>query len=328
MAKKLYDEVYDKLKEPIKIYLNSETKRLLESDCKNFEIKNKNQFYNTLISNYIGDYVDHLEKEAKQILEMMQDLIIGGNKDDFPSIARKIAYKNAFSDELKERSSYISLRVNANNTIQVAEMIATTDENVKVSVFFRNLFLNYLSLPVYKREQIIFADQYNKIMRSIKEHLMISYRNKNKHESRDFSVYSIKQSGIELHNYVIGSQNNDHAVGTVSIKLSSIGSVRLLNEKATFNSTFEECYKPMKDNGYQFGIDEVKYWKVYLTDKEYNKYEKRYLDRPTIYDAGSDEGGNYYIFNCSEFQLKNYFCPFGNKIQYTEYYKLEDNHQE
>ena len=327
MAKKLYDENYDKLQDSKKIYLNKETKRLLENDCKSFEIKNKNLFYNTLISNYIETYVDNLEKEAKQILDMMQDLIVGGNKDDFPSIARKIAYKNAFSDEFKERSSYISLRINANNKIKVADMMTSINEDVKVSVFFRNLFLNYLSLPLYKREQIIFTDQYNKIMKSINEHRMISYRNKNKRESSDFSVYCIKQSGIEFHNYIIGSQNNDHAAGTISIKLSSIGSVRLLNEKATFNSTFDECYKPMKDNGYQFGIDEIRYWKVYLTDKEYGKYEKRYLDRPAIYDTGSDEGGNYYIFNCSQFQLEGYFCPFGNKIQYTEFYEPVENHQ-
>lgn len=316
MEEKLYDKIYEKLQMPIKIYLNNETKKLLEHDCESFDIKNKNLFYNTLVSNYIGDYVKHLENEGKQILEIMQDSIINGNKDDFPSIARKIAYKNATSEDIKEHGDYISLRINLKNIDLIADAIASTNENIKVSIFFRNLFLDYLSLPIYRREQIIYIDQYNKIIKAINEGLKISYWNKNKHKSHNLSVYSIKQSGLEYHNYVIGSRDNKP--GASSIKLSSIGTVRLLNEKAAFNDTFKECYKVMKENGCQFGVDSIKYHKVYLTDEDIKTYNNRYLDRPIIYKNGVDEKGKFYIFNCSRFQLEGYFNPFKHLIEIEE----------
>lgn len=89
MQTNLYDTIYEKLQEPVKIYLNKETKLLLENDCNNFSIQNKNQFYNLLISNYIELYIKHLEETGRKILNIMNEDIIGGNKEQFLIISRK-----------------------------------------------------------------------------------------------------------------------------------------------------------------------------------------------------------------------------------------------
>ena len=88
----------------------------------------------------------------------------------------------------------------------------------------------------------------------------------------------------------------------------------VINEKSAFSDNFDECYAAMKENGIQFGISELKYYKLYLTAEEYLRYTQRYLDRPKIHDQGHDDKGNWYIFNCSKFQLEGYFNPFGNGI--------------
>ena len=155
MPAKQYDYIYEKLQEPIKVYLNKETKELLEHDCQSFGISTRNEFYNLLVSNYISEYVNHLEESGKRILSMMEDLIVARNKDELPAIARKIAWKDATALDSRERGEYISIRINTDNADTIAEMISSAIDNVKVSVFFRNLFLNYLSLPAYRREQII-----------------------------------------------------------------------------------------------------------------------------------------------------------------------------
>ena len=308
MADKLYDYIYEKLQEPVKVYLNKETKELLEHDCESFGIATRNEFYNLLVSNYISEYVEHLEESGKRILSIMDEMIVARNRDELPVIARKIAWKNATAEDYKERGEYESIRINSYNTDPIAEMISSAADSVKVSVFFRNLFLNYLSLPAYRREQIIFIDSYNTIMKALKDGLKISYRNKNKKKSHTLSVYSLEQSDLEFHNYLIGSFGQGK--GAASIKLLSIETVRILNEKAVFDDTFEECYKAMEDNGCQFGIGELKYWKLYLTDEDLNTYKSRYIERPKIYSRGEDEKGKYCIFNCSDFQLKGFFMPF------------------
>ena len=163
METNLYDTIYEKLQEPVKIYLNRETKELLENDCTSFSITNRNHFYNLLIINYIDLYLKHLEETGKKVLTIMDEDIIGGNKEMFPLISRKIAYKTQTIEDYKERGDYISLRISSYNVAAISEMIASTTNDIKVSVFFRNLFLDYLSLPAYKREQILFKEQYEKI---------------------------------------------------------------------------------------------------------------------------------------------------------------------
>ncbi len=310
---KLYDETIDRFQEPIKVYLNIKTKELLEDDCEIFGFNSRNKFYNVLITNYVNDYINHIEIDSKQTLAIMENLISTDSKEEFPIIAKKIVYKNISFEDIKERSDYISLRINIDSIIQIAEIISATNEDIKFSAFFRDLFSNYLSLPVYRREQIIFNDQYKKIMKSIENKQKISYWNKNTRKSHNLSVHSIEQSRIEFHNYVVGS--SDNYAGAYSIKLSSIGSVRLLDEKSCFNNTFNECYEVMKRNGCQFGVEAPEIWKVYLTDDDIKIYNNRYLDRPKIRKKGVDDKGKYYVFDCSKFQLEGYFNPFGGRIE-------------
>lgn len=47
MQTNIYDTIYEKLQEPVKIYLNKETKLLLENDYTNFNIVNK-RLYTTM----------------------------------------------------------------------------------------------------------------------------------------------------------------------------------------------------------------------------------------------------------------------------------------
>ena len=119
--------------------------------------------------------------------------------------------------------------------------------------------MSYCEKPFSKREQIIFKEQYEKITHALKNKLKISYRNKDKKKSHIFSIRSIELSKLEFHNYIVGSFEN--RPGAASIKLTSIETVHILNERADFPETFEECYVTQPDLGLGFKM-KVKNGKV------------------------------------------------------------------
>ena len=86
----------------------------------------------------------------------------------------------------------------------------------------------------------------------------------------------------------------------------------MLPESISSNSLAEESivkFKRMEQNGIQFSIDSSDTYKVYLTNKGAILFNLRYLERPhPMKDNISMEG--VYEFDCSEFQLINYFAPF------------------
>ena len=278
------------------------------SDFFYFDVDNKNYFFNLLIANYIDEYVSILEKRKDKMLEVLNENIIGGNKEDFIEIAYKLAHNSIQSEGYGDNDRFISLRIANDNVAPIASLISKTNQP-KVSVFLRNLFMSYLTLPAYKREQIIYAKQYNVMLKALSRNVKISYRNRKKRKSHTMSPYSVEQSLIEFHNYVIGTI--DGKSGATSVKLLNMESVIMLSDKCELSDNFKEAYKVMQQNGIQFAVDELKRHKVYMSDEAYKKYNVRYIDKPVIVDSGADENGEYYIFNCSKFQLENFFMPFG-----------------
>ena len=166
-------------------------------------------------------------------------------------------------------------------------------------------------VPQFRLEPGGFRRHHQSLIRHIHQLIHGRWIHRECHSSI-FSIHSIELSKLEFHNYLVGSFDN--RPGAASIKLTSIETVHVINEKATFSDNFDECYAAMKENGIQFGISELKYYKLYLTAEEYLRYTQRYLDRPKIQNQGHDEKGTWYIFNCSKFQLDGYFNPFGDEI--------------
>lgn len=300
-------EIKNKLSDKITVYVNTDTYDSLHKDCKDFEVSNMNDFINRLIGNYIEDYyalIDELSKEIKDSLEKYVD------EDNLDSICRSIAFKKGSAVGSKGKTERkINFRLQKKTFNKAVENIYAASESLDLSSFFRNMFLSYLSLPIYKREQIIYRRMIRQIEGIIKKKEKLSYCKKDDGKTHIINPYTIDSSSHELFNYLVGQYENGDKHKT-SVRIARIKDIVPIHKTAEFSDNFEQCYKTAKKNGIQFMMDEVEIRSVTLNEKQYQTYNKRYLERPKLIDEKVVNNFHVCYFDCSKFQLESFFTPF------------------
>ena len=170
-----------------------------------------------------------------------------------------------------------------------------------------------MTLPVYKREQVIYKDELSKINNAIIKKEKLSYYRKDTGKRHILNPYSVETSSYEMFNYLVGQFDYSEKHKT-SIRISKISDIVPIHESAEFTDDFEICLKAMRRNGIQFAMDEVVLKTVELNENQYNAYKRKYLDRPAIVSETLTDGIHICTFDCSDFQLETYFAPFDNNI--------------
>lgn len=313
--------------EPQSLYLSDATIAALENDLTYFKSKTVNSI-GKLIKRIIFNYCDNFERSNLELEHILSNSIKANttidNLDD--SKIRDIAWsirKSYFDSKLSLEShkketkpNRKSLRINKNEEDTFDLIVSRIPKSSSLSDYLISIIIGYLNEPKYEREQIIYKNQYDAICKAIDEKRPIYIRyesSKGKDKKLKVIPYSIKHSNEELYNYLeyqyLDEEDNTH---TSSIHLNKLISVTLLPESISSNSLAEESivkFKRMEQNGIQFSIDSSDTYKVYLTNKGAILFNLRYLERPhPMKDNISMEG--VYEFDCSEFQLINYFAPF------------------
>jgi len=318
-------EITMALSDKINIYLGDETYNKLIDDCKSFEIfrdngnkLNINKFYNLLINNFLKDYLTSIDRLADNIFSQLQPIIAEKDDHKFRKASKRIAYNNSVKPIInKEKNNKtLSIIINKDSIPTIAAAIAKSLDDVELSVFFRGMILSYLSLPTYKREQIIFAKRYKTVLEAIKKKESIDYVTPKTKEIHTYYPAYVETSEHELFNYVIGEHvgKNHH---TNSIRLARMENVYLSNKHSEFAPVFHEHYLRMKKHGVQFRIDKDEFHTILLTKEGYESFQSNYLERPIPFEEKPkpDQDGNFTLtFNCSEFQFNKYFEPFKDKI--------------
>lgn len=306
------DVIRNQLSAKIIVYLDEETLKALRKDRDDFKVKNMNDFTNKLVMNYVSDYFESVYKSVPDIIKVLNDYESNIDVSEIEQAAKSIALlKTGTSNSYGSLDKKLNFVLNKRVVNAAVEALFNGPRTLDISAFFRNMFLMYLSFPSYKRERIIYRDQIAKIESIIVNKEKLSYVNKEKNETHILNPYSIEESSHELYNYLIGE--SDNSKNTVSIRLNNLKDVVPVHERAVFSEKFKTNYQRMKSNGIQFGINEEETYYVLLSDKQYKNYQNRYLERPEIIKEEMEGRYHKCYFNCSDFQIKNYFIPFDDK---------------
>ena len=322
--------------EKIKINLTKKTLNDLTNDMITFEYYkkdgqiNKNGFINTLLKNYFSIY----DNQASELIEKYTKIVtnhIYEEKKANQLINDLVAASPFFTfnkQDILETSISFKLINSNHNIFKIIENKYLSYQSI--SSFFRNMIDSYLSLPKYKREQIIYLNTYELLMDAINDNRKIKVFLKSG-DNREFIPCAVANSKEEIYNYLISISEDSDKRHVSSIHLSRIDSIYLLKEKYLLNSQDKEKIESVIENGAQFPYTNPCIAQIKLTTSGQRLFRKKYLNRPTPINIESD----VYYFNCSFDQLLLYFFSFGKealvlspkylkeklKKQYIEAYK-------
>ncbi len=228
-----------------------------------------------------------------------------------------------FSIYAKEKKELEPIQKSKNNeVIQFNLNIANEDLYVSTlrmygiqveTEFFKRILYNYIDMPKYKRERIIFSETVKKIEYAGHKELKVEVKYKN--EVRVIEPYFIKYAGGESRNYI--HAYSEKSKGYRNYRLTAIKVLRILEEKQEYNNN--EYLENIKNNfdpflSYGFEI------KVKLTELGINHYKTVITNRPEIKEIN----GNVYTFHCSPENAKIYFPHFLDSAEIIEPRELRE----
>lgn len=295
--------------EKIKINISKSTYDILLKDCANFNFYkasdqlNKNLFLNTLIVNYYETYSSNEEKFKEKLLTLVNEYIDEKQYELLDKIINTIHKDGEIG--LERKSEIINLKPTKMSEKHILFIENNLVKNNSISSFYRNLFASYAHIPQNYRELIIFKDVYDTLLESIKQERKVCIIFNNNDTLKSASVYKIESSKEELFNYVLVNIGNS----SMTIRLSKIKYVTLLNEKRNISDKSQEMFERQIKYGVQYPF--YNYYEepiiVKMTEKGKELFKKIYLYRP----VPEKIEGDLYYFNCSHNQVSHYFKRFG-----------------
>ena len=304
--------------EKIKINLDKLTLAKLYEDMISFNFYksdmkiNKNGFLNILIKNYFPLY----DKEASQKINKYSKIVtnhLGINYRSNEIINDLIKADNMFAFSKKEiLDAHISFKPSNSNFKIIQTILSKYLPLQSLASFFRSLIEHYLSLPQYKREQIIFNETYSLIKESIEANRKILIHiNK---EVKEVIPYKIVTNKEEIYNYLVCIIESPNHLQIHSFHLYKIDYVHLIPEKYIINEDYIQKLEKVASTYPQFPHTEQQLAKIQLTSEGIKLFKTKYLNRPTPYKIEN----NIYYFDCAHIQLLIYFFSFGKEAKILE----------
>ena len=299
--------------EKIKIYVTERIANILEKDAEGFEFfkkdgrtVNKNALLTNLVINYHNDFS---QKQA-EFLTFLKNKISSSTQVNEHTLnelcfdlCEKINERNAAPNGEKfDKPISLKPTKESEPIIDYIERYCLAGRTV--SEYFRSMFSSYAALPQDKRELIIFKQQYDAVLKAIKEKKRIFITTRWGYSQKtECAPYAVANSKEEMHCYILVANKS-----CSPIRLSRIVSVTQLATDAGFTQKQIELFEKMKTYGPQFiyGANEEEVL-VELTARGINKFKRIYVHRPIPVKVEN----NYYYFNCSHFQIVQYFIRLG-----------------
>lgn len=292
----LTESSYSKLIEDIRLFKISKSDKTI----------NKNKFINLLFKNFYSMYEDDIDKTINNINSVVD------NKELSKEIALKL--QNSIADS---KNNYfnkgLTFILNDDNS-SLFEYIERDLLYISASAYFRNMIMEYLSHPQYKREEIIYKDRVDKILDGINNKCLLQFKVNDKVVI--FRPYKLGTSKEEVYSYLIGKNQTG---ATLSYNISTIKDVIVTRDSYVFTKEESEILEENINNGIQFPYSSPYRCTIRLTQRGIETFEKRYVNRPIPVAVD----GNKYTFSCSFFQLRSYFLAFGHDA-YIEGKRLRD----
>ncbi|MDE7401596.1 MAG: WYL domain-containing protein [Clostridia bacterium] len=299
--------------EKLKIYVTERIANILEKDAEGFEFfkrDGRTVNKNALLTNLIVNYHNSFTQQQTELINFFKGKISSSATVDKKSL-------NDLCFDLCEKLNERSAAPNGEKFDKLVSLKPTKEsqpiidyiENYclmarTLSEYFRSMFASYAALPQDMRELIIFRQQYEAVMRAIKEKKRVFITTRwGFNQKIDCAPFDVANSKEELHCYVLVATRS-----CSPIRLSRIVSVTQLAIDAEFTQTQIETFERMKMYGPQFiyGQNDGEVL-VELTAKGIDKFKKIYVHRPVPVKVQN----NFYYFNCSHSQIVQYVVRLG-----------------
>lgn len=306
----------------VNINLDEELYAMLCNDAEKFRVikkdgtANENGFINRVIRYYLGEYVDLMETRYETTLRIITEECPEMNVEKRGRIARNIAFSgiDCCRGSALRPARGLSLYVCADNRAPIYTVINRSFKDVSLSTFIREMLRSFMTLPVYRREQLIYADRIDTVEKAIRMNESVEYVSPGTRRIHHFFPAYIGHSEHEYFNYVVGQLDSENHT-TFPIRIANMEDVYLAGNPAVFTGDFPLLLGRMKKNGIQFAIQQDRIYTVTLTAEGYEAFTRRYLERPVPLTAvHRDDGSVMMTFDCSEFQLNCFFRPFDGMI--------------
>lgn len=325
--------------EKIKVNLSYNCYNLLLKDMESFQFMkqnntaNKNLFFNTLIRHMVEQRQKEYENTRAKLVQLLSGKIQSEEiiSELLAQIDDAVSAKNEDTSN-RSHGYYISFRPSKKmeelyDKIEYENLGSST-----ISKYYRNIFNAYSKLPQDVREEIIFHQQKETILKAIrlKRKLKITLQN----QILDFIPYALVKTEDEQYNYLIGCIRKAAGIRIFSLHLYKLKSMFISKEGYSLSEEEEHSFDKVLVRGpREINARTVK-TVIELTDKGVSLFKKMYLNRP----IPDDIQGNTYTFTCSADNLFIYFSRFGKeaivreplnlKNQLKKFYLSAYNHYE
>lgn len=210
------------------------------------------------------------------------------------------------------------------------------EENFDKRVMVETILHAYCDMPYAEREKVYYYDCFCTVQECIREHTILEIRVRTvPGELRSFTYkpYVLRADDSSLLCYLAGYSREigtKAKYGIYSVRLQRV--VSAINTKQSFTldiSQVNELDRRIEEFGIAYvNLESVTPIRVALTNEGYQKYLKVLLHQRPLPSAPVEicDGDYPYVltFQCSKYQISNYFFPFGEEAQVLEPIKLRE----
>ena len=295
----------------------------------NIMVKNINEFLNRFLHGYFYDYIKELEGYSSHISKILRDFHIeeGTISDIISSMLDNVVFKNNIKSNKKYNNSSIEHRffktTNRYKTLDIIEIINSKylTQNPNLSEYICKMLKSYFSKPLYRREQIIFSDEYNSISECCQKNCI---RFRYTYDNKTYTVmpYRIFTDKEQMFNYVFCyGLDEDNVLKNYSFRLSRMTGIQKFYSSIPYPSDIEDKFNLTSKLGASYAINGVlEETCVLLSPAGTLSFKHIYFGRPKVDKKEIAPDGNYrYYFTCSTEQLYRYFRRFNPGEAIIEY---------
>lgn len=310
--------------EKINIYVPEKIGNILVSDAKLFEIfkkdsqtVNRNRFLGMLIKGYYNYYAAKNKKIFDSILTEINSVAIA--QDQKEQIAENIL-RNVILPEVPKRKGKHPTRLFLKPTVDTENLIILITNTIGgkdyISQYFCRIFMSYCDLALNEREQIIFKDNYDFLLRACNSGQVVTFSTIwNSKVVHEVIPYALIVGQDEMFNYLLCEEFIEHS-GVSEARAYRLNRITKLNNSgstSTLSALVRNHLDLMKYYGPQYAINDDEETCVKLSDAGVRSYIRIYYGRPQYDRIEKIQNEYFYYFKCSKEQLFLYFRRFGNK---------------
>lgn len=307
------------MKDKINVSISNDIYNIIESDAIKFEIFkkngnniNKNRFISLLLIGYYETFIYEYYSFKNKINNILSKDI--KDNDIIENLSNKIIDTIIISP-LNKKKGQTSINISIKPTKDNELALNALEEefcNYTKSEYLRSIITSYCKYPIYKREQIIFKDNYKKITEAIKDNKSVSFISSGDNKTHKVLPYKLIHSNEEMYNYLICLEEIKNNIYVRSHRLNRINNLNYSRYNITINDDLKYYLNKTITYDPKFAINSKMNAVVKLTEDGKQKLLKYiYQGRPSKGKIENKDGDCYYMFEGSYYQLYLYLIKFG-----------------